>query len=180
MKKKAGTLALKRSVKNAHPSHRWAHHLRADVTPDDVLLSIRSAAEVVGIDRVVLRRLLRDRDVGPSAWRGEHPLWSARDLWWALVSNGSSSPDDLSPRERKAHYSAQILRMKHEEQCARLVPATDVAETRARIARLMNRMLDEALSNLAACGATPHMVERIRLHFSQCRELLRDYAGTAG
>lgn len=170
MKLKKSTKKSSRKAKKVaiDPSQVGVTGLRSDIDRElDVLVSLRKAETITGQTRDYIRKRLRESDCGPAAWRGPNRLWTLQDIWQAVGPDSHAAgadPDNMLPSDRRAHYHAESLRLKLEQQAAGLIPAAEVAEAEKRIRVLLRQMCSQVLDGVRAAGGSPQMVERAQRH----------------
>jgi phage terminase Nu1 subunit (DNA packaging protein) len=141
----------------------------------EISFSIGTWAVEAGMTRDVLRRILSERGVQPAGKRGGHPVYRARDVIAALISNGEAAddPDKLKPWERKAHYQAEHEKLRLQVERGELVPSIEVEQEMAAMAKRFIQTLD-TLPDLIErdVGAHPALLERIERAIDKERETL--------
>src|SRR5688572_23463577 len=110
----------------------------------EVVFSLGTWAIEAGISRDVMRRILSERGVQPAGKRGGHPVYRARDVIGALMSNGADQddPDKLKPWERKAHYQAEHEKLRLQVERGELVPALEVERGHGQIFAIATQAFD--------------------------------------
>lgn len=108
-----------------------------------LLISISTASTAWGVSRDKIRTRLGAAGVSPAELRKGNPVYRLADVVRAMSPSQSEiDPDAMTPFERKAHYQAQIERLKVETEAGQLIPVAEVQRTLARAFAAMAQLLD--------------------------------------
>lgn len=150
--------------------------------PAGIHASIRQLAEETGFDRDTVQKKISENNVVPSGKRGGHAVYRIRDVLPALYTNGPDGredPEKLDPFRRKAHYQAELDKLKLQLETREVIPRIEVEQEQARNFRIVALLLDTLPDVVERdCGASAELIARIEQAIDKCRESL--YAELVG
>lgn len=145
-----------------------------DFDTKGIFVSIHQFCQETGKDRATVDKKLRLGLLKPMKASGGNPVYRLRDLIDLVFyrdDQGRVDIDRLDPFRRKAHYSAELDKMKMMQQGGQLVPIYEVEQEQARIAKVVTQFLDTLPDILERdCGATPQMLAKIEQRIDAARE----------
>lgn len=111
----------------------------------------------------------------PQAARGQYPLAAAvRGYINFLRRTGGTSetdPELLPPRERRAHYEADIQKLALQQKRGDLVPRIEVEQEQGRVAKIVAHFFDTLPDVLERdCGLAPKQILRVQTSSDAIRE----------
>lgn len=135
-------------------------------------------ARLLNISERHLRRLAAD-GVVPKTSRGEYPLAGCVQGYVAFLQIGAgvdiSDPSKMAPFLRRAHYQAELEKLKIQNLCAELIPHEEVAHELWLMMRLAEECLDGLLELLAReCGLSGKSLALVEKRLGILRKDLRD------
>lgn len=139
-------------------------------------------ARAVGASRETVRARIARAGVVPVALRLGHPVYSAGDLCRAFVAADplSADPDALDPFKRKAHYQAELDKLRIERERGELIPRIEVEETLAHALKLLGHELETIPDILERdTGATAQQLVKIEAIVDAVREQIYERLSTA-
>jgi phage terminase Nu1 subunit (DNA packaging protein) len=122
-------------------------------------------ARLLNITERRLQQLAREGIV-PKAARGQYPLAGCVRAYIQYLQNSgqtdSSDPERLSPFQKRAHYQAELDKLKLEQERGELVPRIEMEQEMAVVLKLVAECFDTLPDLLERdCGLTAKMVGRV-------------------
>jgi hypothetical protein len=100
--------------------------------------SLSQLAQLFGVSRDTVKRRIEDERIKPGGERRNHNVYHIGDVAKAVFQfsrkyDGTISPEDMEPKDRKDWYQGESERIKIQCQIGELVKVSDVRETMAKI-----------------------------------------------
>jgi phage terminase Nu1 subunit (DNA packaging protein) len=149
--------------------------------PGQGLFPARIIARLLNMTERRLQQLAREGIV-PKAARGQYPLAGCvRAYITYLQSQGqvdSSNPDRLSPFQKRAHYQAELDKLKLESERGELIPRIEVEQEMAGLLKVVAETFDTLPDLLERdCGLAPKHLARVETALDRARETLYERLG---
>jgi phage terminase Nu1 subunit (DNA packaging protein) len=109
------------------------------------LLTVNAFAGAAVVDHATITRRLKAADIEPHSKKGKQALFRLRDLLhvtYATDEYGRIDADKLTPFARRAHYQSEMQKLKLEEERGTMIPAIEVEQEQARVAKIVVRFLE--------------------------------------
>lgn len=112
------------------------------------LVSISRVAELLRMDRATVAARLANANVKPAGMRDGYPVYDGRQAIEAALGPvlgsdpDTTDPKKLKPMERRAWYQSERERLALETDAKQLIPAAEVHEQMAEMARTFVQFLD--------------------------------------
>lgn len=142
-----------------------------------VTLSLSQLAGEFGSSRETIKRRLDAANVGPVGTRGGHPVYRLRDAIGPLTSDPDAGidPDRLDPLKRKAHYQAELDKLRLQTERGEVIPVIEVEARFGAFTGLVVRWLDTILDVLERdAGMTPQQAAKFDESLSRLRAELAE------
>jgi hypothetical protein len=145
-----------------------------DLETKGLWLSIHQFCQETGKDRASVDKKIRLGIITPIKGAKGQPLYKLRDLidlTFYRDDAGKVDIDRLDPFRRKAHYSAELDKLKMLRESGQLIPASQVEAEQARVAKILTQFLDTLPDILERdCGASATLLQKIEQRIDSCRE----------
>lgn len=145
-----------------------------DFAEKGIFVSIHQFCQETGKDRASVDKKLRLGMLKPIAGHNGNPAYRLRDmidLVFYRDDKGRVDIDRLDPFRRKAHYSAEIDKLRMLKESGQLIPVAEVEAEQARIAKVLTQFLDTLPDILERdCGTTAQELAKIEKRIDACRE----------
>jgi transcriptional regulator with XRE-family HTH domain len=140
--------------------------------PKGIYLTISQLAEEIGVARETIGKRMSEAGVRPAGKRGNYDIYRLRDALAAIqVADEVVNPDKLKPFERRAHYQAELEKLKLETEQRYLIPFIEVEQEQARLFKIVARTFDTLPDILERdCGLPPKVVTRVEKACDKARE----------
>lgn len=125
----------------------------------------RIIARLLNITERRLQQLAREGLV-PKAARGQYPLAGCVRSYIQYLQNAgqvdTSDPDKLSPFQKRAHYQAELDKLKLEQERGELIPRIEVEQEMAGVLKLVAECFDTLPDLLERdCGLPAKVLVRV-------------------
>ena len=140
-----------------------------------LLLSLSALAREFGTTRDTLRRRLVADGVQPASSRGGHPVYRLRDVLhdWLSAPESGYDPDRLDPFKRRAHYQAEVEKLRVAAECGDLIPRMEVEAEMAAVMKILAECFDTLPDILERdCGLKSSVLAKLERCLDKAREEL--------
>jgi hypothetical protein len=138
------------------------------------LFPARIIARLLNITERRLQQMAREGII-PKAARGQYPLAGCVRAYITFLQNqgqpGPANPENLSPFLKRAHYQAELDKLKLEHERGELIPRIEVEQEMAALMKIVAECFDTLPDLLERdCGLPTKALTRIEAALDKARE----------